>query len=203
MKECEICGITEDVTRIIVSKKFGQTLCRRHLLQMTRHGKVLGRTIYEPNEITLHDDYALVALYDKQGSHVSNCRISLGSVSECSKYKWYVRPNGYVYGTVDGKKMQIHRFVMGGVVGEGLEIDHIDGDPLNNTLSNLRIVTHQDNMRNIHKDKTVGVNYNKHNGQYKWIPRIMVDGKGVWLGAYETKDEAVAVRKAAEVTYFE
>lgn len=35
-----------------------------------------------------------------------------------------------------------------GKIPEGLEIDHIDGDPRNNKLENLRAVTHKENMNN-------------------------------------------------------
>ena len=44
----------------------------------------------------------------------------------------------------------IHRLVMTVFVGpcpEGYEIDHIDGDPANNALTNLRYVTHSENMK--------------------------------------------------------
>ena len=35
-----------------------------------------------------------------------------------------------------------------GIIPEGFEIDHIDGDPRNNQLSNLRCVSHKQNMSN-------------------------------------------------------
>lgn len=35
-----------------------------------------------------------------------------------------------------------------GAIPAGKEIDHIDGDPMNNKLSNLRVVTHKENMNN-------------------------------------------------------
>lgn len=35
-----------------------------------------------------------------------------------------------------------------GSIPKGLEIDHIDGNPLNNNLTNLRVVTHKENMNN-------------------------------------------------------
>lgn len=201
MKKCEVCNMTEEETRIISSRKFNRVLCRKHLLQMTRHGKILDRTIYDPNNVRIEENKAFIELYNKNGEHISDSEISLESVEKCLKVKWYKRTNGYVYGTIDGKKVQLHRFVMGENI-EGYEIDHIDGNPLNNSLSNLRKVTHKENLRNIHKTKTVGVNYNKHNGKYKWIPRIMVDGKSIWLGTYNTKEEAVLIRKQAEEKYF-
>ena len=34
---------------------------------------------------------------------------------------------------------------------KGLEVDHIDGYERNNVIENLRLVTHKENMQNIHK----------------------------------------------------
>ena len=55
VKRCEFCGKSEEDTRIIKSK-FG-TLCRKHYLQMYKHGEIK-RTKYDPNEIIVHEDYA-------------------------------------------------------------------------------------------------------------------------------------------------
>jgi len=201
MKKCEICGITDKETRIIESRKFNKVLCRRHHLQMTKHGKIIERTIYDPNEIVVNNTTAFIKLYDSSANYLTNTTISLESVEECSKVKWYRRPNGYVYGSIKGKKIQLHRFVMKEKI-EGCVVDHIDGNPLNNSLSNLRKATHAENIRNMHKDKTVGVNYNKYNGKYRWIPRLMLNGKSIWLGTYETEEEATLIRKEASLKYF-
>lgn len=50
------------------------------------------------------------------------------------------------------KYVRVHRVVWETFIGEipdGYEIDHIDGNKQNNALSNLRCVTHKDNMNNI------------------------------------------------------
>lgn len=49
---------------------------------------------------------------------------------------------------IDGKRYDIylHRFLL--AVNDGMLIDHIDGDGLNNTRENLREVTHSENSRN-------------------------------------------------------
>lgn len=53
--------------------------------------------------------------------------------------------------TVCGVKYQISHVVLylhGIVVEDGFEVDHINGDRLDNKISNLRIVTHKTNMQN-------------------------------------------------------
>ncbi len=205
MKVCSECGITDKETKVYGMKKFGRYLCRKHYLQLSRHGKIYKRTIYDPNEIIIKDDHALIELYDKYGEIKNYTKIDLDMVNKCKDFKWYLRPSGYVYGSTQdvNKKIILHNYVNDFTPNKNKILDHINGDKLDNRKINLRLVTKQQNAQNMHKEnKTVGVNYNKHNGVYKWIPQIMVDGKSIWLGTYNTEEEAIKVRKEAELKYF-
>ena len=69
-------------------------------------------------------------------------------------------------------------------------IDHIDGDKLNNSIENLRWVSHQENSLN-QKNKgkyKKGVYFNKK--AKKFISQIRIDEKRIHIGSYETEDEA-------------
>ena len=83
-------------------------------------------------------------------------------------------------------------------------IDHIDHNPKNNRIENLRIVTNQENGRNqgIRSNNTSGVTgvlwVKRRN---KWEARIKVDGVKIHLGYFESKEEAIKTRKTAEVKY--
>ncbi len=84
------------------------------------------------------------------------------------------------------------------------EIDHINHDRFDNRISNLRIVSREDNCRNMSKSKantsgTTGVNWHKH--QKRWVARIHVDKKRIELGAFIEFSDAVNARKNAEVLY--
>jgi hypothetical protein len=90
-----------------------------------------------------------------------------------------------------------------GAFPEG-EIDHIDGNRLNQSPDNLRVVTHQENHRNKKRrcDNTsgmMGVHGDKRRG--KWHARIKLDGKRIHLGYFDDFFEAACARKSAEKRY--
>lgn len=63
--------------------------------------------------------------------------------------------NGYIYISVDGKKKLKHRLVMEEHIGRSLKssecVHHRDGNPLNNSISNLVITTQSEHMMHYHK----------------------------------------------------
>jgi len=85
-----------------------------------------------------------------------------------------------------------HRFVTGAEKGQF--VDHIDGDTFNNTRSNLRVVTMQQNNCNVRRvsggtSKYRGVS--KIAGQKKpWRVCLNSDKKNIYYGVFETEDEA-------------
>lgn len=101
---------------------------------------------------------------------------------------------------VRGKTYRVHRIIWLMLYGKWPkhEIDHIDGDGLNNRPSNLRDVTHQVNMANSKRTKNsesgvCGVRYHKQ--REKWNARIQIQGKEISLGLYDTKQEAITARE--------
>lgn len=77
-----------------------------------------------------------------------------------------------------------------------LEIDHIDGNPLNNRISNLREASRWENCSNV---KGAGVSFDKTRG--KWLARISVKETNVHVGRYDTFEEAKAAVDAAKLIY--
>lgn len=109
--------------------------------------------------------------------------------------------NGYAKGIVDGKAIPMHRFLLN--APKDLQVDHIDGDKLNNQKSNLRLCTNQQNSWNREKGKRgktssyKGVNKNKRSG--KWQARIQISGNKIELGQFLTgKEAALAYNEAAK-----
>lgn len=92
---------------------------------------------------------------------------------------------------IEGKIYRLHRlawlYVHGELPPKGIWIDHIDGDPQNNRIANLRLATPLQNGHNKKKMRRntsgyKGVTFNKKRGKY--VAMIMVDGKHHYLGAF-------------------
>ena len=110
---------------------------------------------------------------------------------------------GYQTGTLLGVHYYAHRIAWAIHYGEdpNSELDHINGDKTDNRIANLRKVTRRQNSRNRplradNKTGVPGVHWEK--ACQKWRARIKANGKNVSLGVYDTVEEAVAVRIAAE-----
>jgi hypothetical protein len=101
------------------------------------------------------------------------------------------KTSGYMRVCVYGVTYGLSRIVWmfhNGDIPDGMQIDHIDRNPLNNAIENLRCVTPQVNEWNkAHKN----VNFEKG----KWRARVQKDGKHYNYGLYNFKDDAI---KAAQ-----
>jgi hypothetical protein len=112
-------------------------------------------------------------------------------------------PHGYQFVTWRRKHYAVHRVVFLLVHGWLPRfVDHIDGNPGNNLVANLRPATHLQNMRNAktRKDNTSGVkNVTPHQG--RWIVRFSIDRKTRHFGCFDTIEEAreVAARVRADL----
>ena len=85
-----------------------------------------------------------------------------------------------------------------------MQIDHKDGDGLNNRIGNLSEVTNRQNSMNMKLFKTsktgvAGVRW--HPAAKKWNARIKCGQKEVYLGLFESFEDAVRARKEAESKY--
>jgi hypothetical protein len=84
-----------------------------------------------------------------------------------------------------------------------MQIDHKDGNGLNNRIDNLREVTNQQNAMNLKKrnPKSGHTGVRWHKAGKMWQARIHIDGKEIGLGLYRDINDAVAARKSAEKKY--
>jgi hypothetical protein len=71
-------------------------------------------------------------------------------------------------------------------ISDDNQIDHIDNNKLNNKIENLRNVSNQKNQFN--QLDTKGYYYNKETSKYQ--ASIKLNKKQIYLGSFETEDEA-------------
>ena len=119
-----------------------------------------------------------------------------------SAWKWRQHAAGYPYRTVRKRggwtNLYMHRLLL--PPEEGEEVDHINRNPLDNRMANLRSVPHWRNAHNRQsrpaKSGVRGVCQPK--GRRKWRAVIYINRRCIQIGNFETKQEAVDARRAAE-----
>ena len=110
------------------------------------------------------------------------------------------------YNPVDKKisSIKLHRLIMN--CPEGLEVDHIDGNTLNNCRSNLRICTKDENKRNRKKcsKQTTsiykGVSFNAHANKY--VASLRCNKIFIHLGVFAKQEDAAIAYNNAAVKHF-
>ena len=115
-----------------------------------------------------------------------------------NKKRWqkssiHTYPNDYKYIVIGEKKIYLHRLNYYTHnqewdlfdISKNNYIDHIDRNPSNNHISNLRVVTHQQNCFN-----RTCKGYYWYAQRNKWRSIIVVNGKSKHLGLHNTEEEA-------------
>lgn len=95
----------------------------------------------------------------------------------------------YAKTSIDGKIVGMHRIITSAPAGK--EVDHINGNTLDNRVSNLRICTTRENQQNQTKHrngKLVGCSFDAYHKA--WKSGIRIDGKFKHLGYFKTEFEA-------------
>jgi len=120
-----------------------------------------------------------------------------GKVGDWYQIKGTKRGRGYLDARIGGKIFPIHRIVAQHFIDgytDGSIVDHINGDPSDNRLQNLRILSHKQNMRaynkptNGAKSKYRGVWWHKANR--KWVAEIRPNNQKIHIGCYSDELEA-------------
>lgn len=106
----------------------------------------------------------------------------------------HMAKNGYLIVCIDNNNCKASRLAWLLVTGQDpgeMDIDHIDGNPSNNTFANLRIATESQNCTN---RKRRSDNKSGYKGVYamrkKWAAQITANKKTMYLGVYDTPELA-------------
>jgi hypothetical protein len=104
---------------------------------------------------------------------------------------------------VKARTLSMHRLLMD--CPEGMEIDHINRDGLDNRRANLRLATRSQQRMNekMHVNNTSGhrgVSWNKR--RHKWFAQIRCNYKQHNIGLFDDLDEAVRAYEAKSIELF-
>lgn len=123
-----------------------------------------------------------------------------------SKHKWHARESRgkvyacrAIYNNGEQKILRLSREVLGNYLK--LEVDHINGDTLDNRMINLREANRSQNMANMRNHNPSGFK-----GitpiQNKWRAQICFKYRKISLGTFETKEQAAKAYDCAARKYF-
>lgn len=116
-----------------------------HREQLRRFGRFRTRTLANSNDFFDKGEYYEMVIYNNKSEERARAFVDKDDKPLVEKVgSWCMDRGGYVMnGSV---KTAMHRFLLG--KKKGLEIDHINGNKLDNRRSNLRFVTHRENGKN-------------------------------------------------------
>ena len=127
-------------------------------------------------------------------------------------FKWHtLKSRGKLYAVKQNSKINnlqkrilMHRDII--TVPKDMQLDHINGNGLDNRKENLRICIHQQNQQNQlnpHKNNKLGikgVHWNKK--RRKFVAQIRFNGKKLNLGCFNVLGDADSAYRMAEEKYF-
>lgn len=128
-----------------------------------------------------------------------------------SKFSWALNPQGVGYAVRKGRKylceprtVQMHREIMRACKGQ--QVDHINGNGLDNRRENLRFADTQKNAFNRDKPKVLATSQYKgvlrRKGKITWEARIKYNNKAIHLGTFRTEEEGAAAYNFAAQLMF-
>lgn len=121
--------------------------------------------------------------------------------------KWcasQVTSSGLYYAIRGAGKTRVKLHILIAKPIPGMEVDHENGNTLDNRRCNLVVKSKSGNQRNARKSiaNTSGVTgVSFHSRIKKWIAVIRVEGKQKHLGTFNLKEDAINARKTAEKQY--
>lgn len=147
-----------------------------------------------------------IPLRDKSGGVRAVTLVDDSDFEWLDQWRWSLTGGGYAYRTAihHGERytVQLHRSLLS--APSTREVDHINGDRLDNRRANLRLVTHRQNAQNLsgsRSDSSVGVRGVRRQRSGNYRATVWVGGKAIALGTYSTVEEADRAARAGRLRY--
>lgn len=143
---------------------------------------------------------AVIPLIRRGGAIAGHAIVDAADADDVGRWAWYLNSNGYARHRNPHrsrpKYLYLHRYLMGMGLGDGLFVDHINRDKLDNRRSNLRIVTPAQSRQNTPSivGPFRGVTFSRSRGL--WQATVQIDGRGHTIGRYATAEEAAEKSRA-------
>lgn len=155
------------------------------------------------NNFIIKDNFSIISINSKTYGN-KEVLINTEQIDKASKIFWHIckRRNNYFdvvgWDKKEKKEIRLHRYLTN--CSKDCEIDHINRNPLDNRLENLRCVNRSENMLNKSVQKNSlsgykGITLRKRKNYRKYQVRITVNKKSVSLGYFNTIEEALEKRK--------
>lgn len=130
--------------------------------------------------------------------------------ADLTRLRWYDFKLGYAARKTRGRKVTMHRVILGRMLGRDLqpgeEVDHINGVKNDNRRANLRLATRSQNMRNVRglmSNNTSGYRgVSWHKRTKKWSAQIGFDGRAKFLGYFTTAEAAAEAYRIAAIELY-
>jgi hypothetical protein len=121
-------------------------------------------------------------------------------------YEPMVDSHGYRVTSLNGNKKKLHRVLweaFNGPIPDGMHIDHINGNKLDNRIENLRLACHAENLW-AHRSPTKGASskyrgVSWHEKSKKWRALIVHKGKMIYIGLFASEVAAALARDAKAI----
>lgn len=149
----------------------------------------------EPSEITIFNGHAEVSL-----TRGFVAIIDLADVQLVAGFRWTTQTGGgghaYAARSEHGRCVLMHRQLL--EARPGMQVDHRDGDGLNNRRNNIRLCTPSENMANkiVERRNKLGLK-GVHQSRGRYRATIKPQGRTIDLGSYNTPEEAAAAYRGA------
>lgn len=147
----------------------------------------------DPQEWTQFNNIIFMYFVRRTGERIK-IWASFDDLPLLSRYRWGIDGKGRAYTNWRmGQYESMHRIIMS--PPEGMVIDHVNNNYLDNRRSNLRICTHRQNLLNQLPGKNSavkykGVSFDKDGRKNPYRAKIALDTKQITIGSFATAEEA-------------